>query len=100
MNTHSSILVVLRRVLLATAVLTLLGSGAALAGDNPAQSDPMALARGAKAWSDNCVRCHRLRDPKDFRDDQWKPVVYHMRVRAGLTGQETRDILLFLQQSN
>jgi mono/diheme cytochrome c family protein len=64
------------------------------------KTDPAAFARGAKAWADNCARCHNLRDPKELRDDQWKPVVTHMRIRAGLTGQEARDILLFLQGSN
>lgn len=62
--------------------------------------DPAAFARGAKAWADNCGRCHNMRDPKELRDDQWKPVVTHMRIRAGLTGQEASDILLFLQGSN
>lgn len=58
------------------------------------------FARGAQAWTENCVRCHNVRDPREFRDDQWKPIVYHMRVRAGLTGQDTRDILQFLIESN
>ena len=62
--------------------------------------DPAAFARGAKAWADSCGRCHNVRDPKELRDDQWKPVVTHMRIRAGLTGKEARDILLFLQGSN
>jgi mono/diheme cytochrome c family protein len=56
--------------------------------------------RGAKEWADNCSRCHNMRDPKDFRDDSWKQIVAHMRVRAGLTGQQARDILAFLQASN
>jgi len=58
------------------------------------------FARGAQAWVNNCSRCHNTRDPKEFRDDLWKPIVYHMRVRGGLTGQDTRDILKFLQESN
>ena len=58
------------------------------------------LGRGVQAWTDNCARCHNMRDPKEFRDDQWRVTVTHMRVRAGLTGQETRDILTFLQTSN
>lgn len=56
--------------------------------------------RGVKAWQNNCSRCHNMRDPKEFRDDLWKPIVFHMRLRAGLTGQDTRDILTFLQESN
>lgn len=57
-------------------------------------------ARGAKSWSENCTRCHEIRDPMEFRDDLWKPILTHMRVRAGLTGQQQRDILAFLQASN
>jgi len=55
---------------------------------------------GAISWSQNCARCHEMRDPMEFRDDLWKPIVTHMRVRAGLTGQQQRDILAFLQASN
>jgi len=55
---------------------------------------------GSKAWSENCARCHNMRNPTDLRDDQWITSVFHMRGRAGLTGQETRDILTFLQGSN
>ncbi len=72
------------------------------AQDEPAvsQPDPMQFVRGAQTWADNCGRCHNMRDPKEMRDDQWRVVVSHMRVRAGLTGQEARDILAFLQGSN
>lgn len=66
----------------------------------PSEPDPMQFVRGAKAWANNCNRCHRIRDPKELRDDQWRAVLSHMRVRGGLTGQETRDILAFLQGSN
>jgi mono/diheme cytochrome c family protein len=74
-----------------------------LAATNPTQAaaqDEEAIGRGAKAWAENCSRCHNMRAPDEFRDDQWRPIVYHMRVRAGLTGQETRDILKFLQATN
>lgn len=64
------------------------------------QPDMAAFAQGAKAWADNCSRCHNMRDPRELRDDQWRVVITHMRMRAGLTGQEARDILTFLQQSN
>jgi mono/diheme cytochrome c family protein len=58
------------------------------------------FAQGAQSWANNCARCHNMRDPQDLRDDQWITTVFHMRVRAGLTGQQTRDILTFLQESN
>jgi len=58
------------------------------------------FAKGAKSWAENCARCHNQRDPKELRDDQWITTVYHMRLRAGLTGQEARDIVTFMQKSN
>lgn len=75
----------------------------ALASEKPeavAKSDPMQFARGAKSWANTCARCHNMRDPKSLRDDQWKAAMAHMRVRAGLTAGETKDILVFLQGSN
>lgn len=65
-----------------------------------AQDDPMKFANGAKTWADTCARCHNMRDPKSLRDDQWRAAIAHMRVRAGLTGEEAENVLVFLQQSN
>ena len=58
------------------------------------------FAAGSKTWSENCARCHNIRSPSDLRDDQWVTSVFHMRIRAGLNGQETRDVLKFLQETN
>ncbi|WP_018624905.1 cytochrome c5 family protein [Kangiella aquimarina] len=56
--------------------------------------------KGAQKWADNCARCHNMRDPKELSDEYWETTVNHMRIRAGLTGQDARDILAFLQASN
>ncbi len=58
------------------------------------------VTAGAKTWAANCSRCHNMRGPQEFQDQYWRVIVSHMRVRAGLTGQEARDILAFLQASN
>lgn len=58
------------------------------------------FSNGSKVWAENCNRCHNMRGPKELRDDQWISTSFHMRGRAGLTGQETRDIITFLQASN
>ena len=68
-----------------------------LAADYPASGD---FQQGAKIWAENCGRCHNIRGPRELRDDQWITTVFHMRLRAGLTGQESRDVLTFLQGSN
>lgn len=62
--------------------------------------EPGNFANGSRVWADNCSRCHNIRSPEELRDDQWITTAFHMRVRAGLTGQETRDVITFLQGSN
>ncbi len=58
------------------------------------------VTAGAKAWASNCSRCHNMRGPQEFQDQYWRVIVSHMRVRAGLTGQQARNILAFLQAIN
>ena len=58
------------------------------------------FSNGSKVWAQNCNRCHNMRGPKELRDDQWISTSFHMRLRAGLTGQETRDVITFMQASN
>ncbi len=58
------------------------------------------FARGAKLWANRCTGCHNIRAPKDLTDSEWKATMMHMRIRAGLSGQDARDILEFLQRSN
>lgn len=95
-------------VVASLATFSIVSGGSALAqqpgAPKPAAAqqgaDLAAFARGAKAWAGNCAQCHNMRDPKDFRDDQWKSIMSHMRIRSGLTGQEARDILKFLESSN
>lgn len=57
-------------------------------------------AAGALLWSQNCMRCHNLRNPRERSDRQWDVIVHHMRVRANLTAEEHRVILGFLQAAN
>ena len=73
-----------------TLVAPLLGAGTALAETGDA-------AKGAAQWADNCARCHNMRDPTEFEARLWRPIVTHMRVRAGLRGEDARNILTFLQ---
>jgi len=85
---------------LAVAAMALAGNllpAGALAFGYPPPGD---FAKGAQQWADNCARCHNIRAANELRDDQWITTTFHMRVRAGLTGEETRNILTFLQKSN
>ena len=79
----------------------LLASGGLISTANAADFPEKGnFSDGSKVWADNCNRCHNMRGPKELRDDQWISTAYHMRLRAGLTGQETRDVITFLQASN
>lgn len=72
----------------------------AFGADSAQTPDPMRLARGAKAWADNCGRCHNIRSPREFSDKNWSLIVKHMRVRANIPGKTAEDIELFLKSSN
>ena len=54
----------------------------------------------AKLWAQTCTRCHNTRPATSFSDAQWEVITHHMRVRANLTGPETRAILEFLKDAN
>jgi len=90
----------IRKHLTALSLAALLGAGISPALAQDRHQPPGDLGRGVMLWADNCARCHNMRDPKEFRDDKWRVIVTHMRMRAGLTGQDTRDILTFLQAAN
>jgi len=85
--------VALGAVWLASMLLTV----PAQAGDSQSAGN---VTHGARVWVDNCARCHSMRDPKEFRDDQWRVIVNHMRVRGNLTGQDARDARAFLESAN
>jgi cytochrome c553 len=74
--------------------------GAGPAAPAAAPADPMAYARGARAWAQTCARCHGMRDPKEASDREWSVITTHMRLRAGLDAAQVRDITVFLQGSN
>ena len=90
---------------LALAAAALLAAPLANAADDQTRSqakkaDPMQAVRGAKAWKNNCGRCHNLRSPKELTDEEWDVSVAHMRVRANLSGKDADDIKAFLKSSN
>lgn len=65
-----------------------------------AAADPEQITRGAKAWAENCGRCHNIRTPNELAPEEWMVSVTHMRVRARIPGNVTDDIIAFLQASS
>lgn len=67
---------------------------------DPAKVDPIQIARGAKAWAEQCGRCHNIRSPSELGDAEWHVSATHMRVRANIPGNVIEDIQAFLKSSN
>ncbi|HLY76219.1 MAG TPA: cytochrome c [Planctomycetota bacterium] len=86
-------------ILLAGAAL--LGGLWGCASGGADSKSPQASAKGApQLWAETCARCHHGRPPGEFSDLQWEVIGQHMRIRANLTADETRQIVLFLKASN
>ena len=64
-----------------------------------AEENKADVINGAEVWADVCMRCHNLRQPSDLSSRAWRFSMNHMRIRAGLTADETRDIQAFILQS-
>ena len=86
-------------IAVATVIFVACAVNPAVAADKE-KVDQTQFIRGAKAWTDQCERCHNLRDPKEFTDDIWDVSVNHMRIRANIPAQVARDIKAFLKASN
>lgn len=42
------------------------------------------LAEGKSLYENNCAKCHKLYNTKDFTAEQWKPIVARMQKEAHL----------------
>jgi len=58
------------------------------------------VQEGAGVYGATCGRCHYARSPLEHSDRDWVLIINHMRVRANLTGKQTRSVLAFLQATN
>ena len=88
----------MKKIIKHLSITTLLSISALsqLSADNTVEPD---IANGAKLWAQTCMRCHNLRAPDSLSKRAWEYSMNHMRIRAGLTGKETRDILAFILSS-
>ena len=92
---------ILRNLVLASSLSgMIICPGLAFAKDSVDPVDPVQVARGAKAWVDQCGRCHNLRAPSELDDADWYVSTTHMRVRANIPGDVIADIQAFLMASN
>ncbi len=83
-----------------TAKIFLVGMGLMWLPSGASAQDPATIADGARAWSQNCTRCHNARSPLERSDGDWAIIVGHMRARAGLTKKQAHAITVYLQVIN
>jgi len=61
---------------------------------NASQSTPAATDRGQEVFKQNCYRCHQ--EPQGFPASISGAVAKHMRVRAGLSDEDYKALMKFL----
>jgi cytochrome c5 len=55
-----------------------------------------ALAEGKSLYDNNCAKCHRLYDAKEFTAEEWKPIVDRMVKKADLDNAHGQKIYNYL----
>lgn len=43
-----------------------------------------ALAEGKQLYDNNCAKCHKWYEPKQFSKEEWKPILVRMQKKAKL----------------
>jgi cytochrome c5 len=54
------------------------------------------LAQGKELYDNNCAKCHKLYDAKDFSAEEWKPIVDRMQIKAHLDAVQGQKIYNYL----
>lgn len=98
-KTTASLLAIAALLALLTACATKRG-GPRQGSIDSAEPTTRLAKSGAQLWAKNCARCHNFRSPGTYNDAQWDIAVHHMRIRANLTGEDSRKVLTFLQAGN
>ena len=54
------------------------------------------LAEGKNLYENNCAKCHKLYDRKDFSAEEWTPIVIRMQKNAKIQDAEREKIYNYL----
>lgn len=54
------------------------------------------LAEGKSLYENNCAKCHKLYDTKEFSAEEWKPIVTRMQKKAHLDDLAGQKIYKYL----
>lgn len=62
----------------------------------PAKTLAPELAEGKSLFENNCAKCHRLYDRREYDAQQWRPILASMQANAGITDAEREKIYNYL----
>ncbi len=65
-----------------------------LKGSTPGKAQTTNPSRGEQVFHENCYRCHQ--EPEGFSPSISGTIAKHMRVRAGLSDDDVKALLKFL----
>lgn len=54
------------------------------------------LVEGQNLYDNNCAKCHKLYNAKDFSAEEWKPIVDRMQKKAHLDDMQGQKIYNYL----
>lgn len=54
------------------------------------------LSAGKTNYENNCAKCHKLFDPKDFSKAEWAPILVSMQKKAHLSDAEMAPITNYI----
>ena len=55
-----------------------------------------ALAEGKQLYDNNCAKCHKWYEPKQFSKEEWKPILVRMQKKAKLDDMQMASITNFI----
>lgn len=57
------------------------------------------LAEGKNLYENNCAKCHKLYNPKDFTLVEWTPILISMQKKANISDAEREKIFNYIIQN-
>lgn len=54
------------------------------------------LAEGKTLYENNCAKCHRLYDRREYNAQEWRPILADMQKKAEITDEQREKIYNYL----
>lgn len=54
------------------------------------------IAEGKALYENNCAKCHKLYNPKDYSDQEWLPILEVMKKKAKISDAQHDKIYAYI----